>query len=119
MQPRDLPRHAPLKVGAKCKTSYARWLKMQLLARIEKFDTTYCMILDRGEQVPSYTDQAFAFNVAGACRLLGVSRSTLYPLMASGKLDARKLGGRTIVTAESLRAYVASLPKASLKGALK
>lgn len=65
----------------------------------------------------SIGDQVVAFNVAGACQVLGISRSSLYPLMAAGKLDARKLGGRTIVTAESLRAYVAGLPKASLKGA--
>ena len=64
-----------------------------------------------------YAEQeAVAFNVAGACRVLGVSRSTLYPLMAAGKVDARKIGGRTVITAASLRAYVETLPKASLKG---
>ena len=65
----------------------------------------------------SSSESSVAFNVAGACRALGVGRSSLYLLMAAGKLDARKLGGRTIVTATSLRAYVEGLPRASLKGA--
>jgi len=44
-------------------------------------------------------------------RLLGVSHATLYRLIAAGRLDARKLGGKTLIIAASLEMLLASLPK--------
>ena len=41
---------------------------------------------------------------------LGCGTSKLYDLINDGTLDARKLGHRTYITAESLEAFVASLP---------
>jgi excisionase family DNA binding protein len=35
---------------------------------------------------------------------------TIYNLLAAGKLKARKLGNRTLISVESLQAYFASLP---------
>jgi excisionase family DNA binding protein len=45
---------------------------------------------------------------------LGISRGTIYGLIAQGKLDARKLAGRTIISVESRRALTDSLPKAEV-----
>jgi len=39
-----------------------------------------------------------------------VSRTTIYNEIKSGRLKAKKLGGRTIITAEDERAWLDSLP---------
>ena len=44
-------------------------------------------------------------------QILGVSHATLYRLIAAGKLDARKLLGKTLITRESIERLVAELPK--------
>jgi hypothetical protein len=44
----------------------------------------------------------------------GFKTTKLYELIGSGALDARKLGSRTMITAESLKRYIASLPKANI-----
>jgi excisionase family DNA binding protein len=44
--------------------------------------------------------------------ILNVSHATCYQLIAAGKLDARKLGGKTLITVESIERLVAELPKA-------
>jgi excisionase family DNA binding protein len=50
--------------------------------------------------------------VEGAGRRLGgIGRTTVYELIASGKLEAVKLGSRTLVTATSIEALLASLPR--------
>jgi excisionase family DNA binding protein len=43
--------------------------------------------------------------------ILNASHATCYRLIAAGKLDARKLGGKTLITAESIERLVAELPK--------
>jgi excisionase family DNA binding protein len=43
--------------------------------------------------------------------ILNVSHATCYRLIAAGKLDARKLGGKTLITTESIELLVAELPK--------
>jgi excisionase family DNA binding protein len=48
-------------------------------------------------------------NDAGSA--LGLSRSKVYDLIAAGKLEAVKLGGRTLVTASSIRALVDASPR--------
>ncbi|MFL1461610.1 helix-turn-helix domain-containing protein [Roseococcus sp. DSY-14] len=52
-------------------------------------------------------------SVAEARALLSVGHTTLYALLARGELKARRLGGRTLVEAASLRAFVAGLPVAT------
>ena len=54
------------------------------------------------------------YNVRGTCEVMGIGRSFVYELIAGGHLDARKLGRRTVVTAESIRRYVDSRPIACL-----
>lgn len=54
--------------------------------------------------------EAIGLSVIEAARIAGVGRSTLYEALASGKLQARKLGTRTIILETDLRAWLASLP---------
>ena len=48
---------------------------------------------------------------------IGVGNTKGYELIAEGKLVARKLGSRTMIETESLKAYVASLPLVPTKAA--
>ena len=51
-----------------------------------------------------------------AQELLGEkARSTLYVLLGRGKLVALKDGAKTLITLESIRAYMAGLPRAKIK----
>ena len=43
--------------------------------------------------------------------ILGVSHAQIYRLIGSGKLDGRKIGSRTFITASSIESFLASLPK--------
>lgn len=43
---------------------------------------------------------------------LGIRNTKFWQLVKEGKLETRKLGGTTIVPAESLRRFVESLPSA-------
>jgi predicted DNA-binding transcriptional regulator AlpA len=47
--------------------------------------------------------------------LSGMSRSSLYRRLGEGRLEARKLGSRTMVVAESLRAFLDSAPVVTIK----
>jgi len=46
-------------------------------------------------------------SVADTCARLGVGRSTIYELIASGELRTLKIGRRTLITVESQDALVA------------
>jgi excisionase family DNA binding protein len=48
---------------------------------------------------------------ADAKAALGVGNTRFYELIAAGEFDARKMGSRTMITAESLKRYVESLPR--------
>lgn len=47
-----------------------------------------------------------AFTIAEACHAVGISRSKLYELIGEGRVETRKIGSRTIIPANSLRALV-------------
>lgn len=49
-----------------------------------------------------------AFTIAEACHAVGIGRSKLYQLIGQGRLQTRKIGSRTLVPAESLRALISS-----------
>lgn len=49
--------------------------------------------------------------VAQTCRRYGFSRSTLYALIARQKIEACKLGTRTLILADSVEKHLASLPR--------
>ena len=54
--------------------------------------------------------ELIAYSIAAAAKAIGVSRATLYVLLAEGKLEARKLGGRTLILAQDLQAFAERLP---------
>lgn len=43
--------------------------------------------------------------------ILGISHANLYRLIGAGRLDARKLGSKTLISAASIEALVEALPK--------
>lgn len=48
-----------------------------------------------------------AYQVQAATRRLGISRTTLYQLMAAGKLRSVKIAGRRVIPASEVRRLVA------------
>lgn len=54
--------------------------------------------------------EPIAYRVAEASKAVGLSRSRIYELIADGTLEARKIGGATVIPAASLRALVADAP---------
>ena len=63
--------------------------------------------------------EVIALTIADAAKYCGIGRTTLYELIGAKKLDARKCGNRTLITGESLRNYIASLPTAEIRMARK
>jgi excisionase family DNA binding protein len=53
-----------------------------------------------------------AHTILETCALTGLGRDTVYAAIRNGKLLARKVGRRTIVTDDDLRAFLAGLPRA-------
>lgn len=47
-----------------------------------------------------------AMRVPDACRFIGLSRSTLYVLVAAGEIETVKAGAVTLVLTESLCAFI-------------
>ncbi|MBV1701714.1 MAG: helix-turn-helix domain-containing protein [Hyphomicrobiales bacterium] len=43
------------------------------------------------------SETPIAYQVGQFCHLLGISRTTFYELLKSGKIKAMKLGGRTLI----------------------
>lgn len=54
--------------------------------------------------------EKLTFTMKEASVALGVGKTTLYAAIAEGRLAAVKLGNRTLIPADSLRAWLASLP---------
>lgn len=46
---------------------------------------------------------------------IGIKQTKLDELIAAGALDARKIGKRVIITADSIREYMTALPKADVR----
>ncbi len=63
-----------------------------------------------GPAASDATRGAYTVEDAGR-RLGGIGRTTVYELIAAGKLEAVKLGSRTLITAASIEALLASLPR--------
>ena len=55
------------------------------------------------------------FSIRDACTAIGIGRTKLYSLINDGKLDARAIGGRTVIPAASLQSFVANLPAAPIR----
>ncbi len=58
--------------------------------------------------------EPMSYSIAEAVAVTGgaVSRTRLFALIASGEIDARRCGKRTVILADSLRRYLESLPAA-------
>lgn len=50
--------------------------------------------------------EPLVYSVADACRASTLCKSQIYNLIRAGKLEARKLGRRTLIPAASLRALI-------------
>lgn len=55
--------------------------------------------------------QPHCLTVADACRRYGFGKTTLYELIATKKVDAVKLGARTLILADSVERHIESLPR--------
>jgi len=58
----------------------------------------------------SSSESSLAFTIAQAAKVSGVGRSTIYNELGAGKLQARKLGRRTLILASDLSLWLSSLP---------
>ena len=47
-------------------------------------------------------------------RHIGLGLTKIYELIGLGALDARKAGSKTLITGDSIKAYIASLPAAQV-----
>lgn len=52
-----------------------------------------------------------AYTINEAAKSVGLSRSTIYKLIGAGQLTTIKVGNRTLIPTESLRALVDNAPK--------
>ena len=59
------------------------------------------------QSVPSIDPGKLAYSIKEACRASSLGRTTLYSHIAAGRLLARRIGGRTIIPADSLHALLA------------
>lgn len=57
-----------------------------------------------------------AYRPTEAAEMLGVKRWTVFELIRSGQLEARKLGGATIILHSELERFVSTLPYAGPRG---
>jgi excisionase family DNA binding protein len=68
------------------------------------------------EQQPHYGGSApffdqFAYSIEETARITSLGRTALYEEIKAGRLKARKAGRRTVVIADDIRQWLASLPQ--------
>lgn len=51
-------------------------------------------------------NEPLAYSVKGACSALSIGRTLLYELIAKGKIETRKVGGRTLIPAASIHRFL-------------
>lgn len=54
-----------------------------------------------------------AYSVQGAAAAMGISKTTVWRLVAAGEIATFKLGCRTLIRADTLRAFIDSHSKAA------
>lgn len=62
-------------------------------------------------EVPKLQPDKLAYTIKEASAALGIGRSTIYAAIRDGKITAVKLGQRTLIPADDIRQWVASLPR--------
>jgi excisionase family DNA binding protein len=60
---------------------------------------------------PELPQEKLTYTIKEAAAALGVGKSTLYKALSEGALTAVKLGNRTLIPAEALRAWMNSWPR--------
>ena len=50
--------------------------------------------------------ERLSYSISEACRLTSLGRTLVYELIGSGRLETKKIGRRTLITAHSLHALV-------------
>jgi hypothetical protein len=68
----------------------------------------------RASTVTKMEVEPLLLSIPQTSQTIGRCVATIYELLGSGQLDGRKSDGRTLVTMESIKHYVASLPKAEV-----
>ena len=58
-------------------------------------------------------DEVVALSLNDAAKRFGIGRSKLYRLIGDGEIEARKVGKKTLIMAESLRRFVENAPRAT------
>lgn len=58
-----------------------------------------------------------AFGILSAARIMGVSRSTVFAEIADGRLEARKVGRKTLITRDAIANWLSNLPVRSVRPA--
>ena len=53
-----------------------------------------------------HSPSKLAYSVKEACAASSLGRTTLYAHIAAGRLESRRIGGRTIIPADSLHALI-------------
>ncbi len=61
---------------------------------------------------PAYRSNKLVHRSSTVCDMLDIRIGTFWKLVKEGKLETRKLGGLTVVPAESLKRFVEGLPSA-------
>ena len=67
----------------------------------------------------SSTNNANAFPLVVAANYIGISKPTIYRLINKGSLQAKKIGGRTVVLRAELDRFLQSAPDAVESGAIR
>ena len=57
------------------------------------------------------------YTIPNATKASGFCRSRLYTMMGAGTIEAVKIGRRTLIKSDSLRAFIATLPAANIRPA--
>lgn len=57
-------------------------------------------------------DSRLAYPINDLAEAIGIGRSKIYAEIAAGRLRAVKIGARTVVPADAVRAYLSRLPEA-------
>lgn len=55
-------------------------------------------------------NESMILSVTDAAKTLNVSRATLYRILSSGALKAKKIGARTGIERAAIQSYIESLP---------
>lgn len=56
--------------------------------------------------------QKLAYSIRDACEASSLGRTTIYALIGAGRLQAVRIGGRTVIPAESLHALISGASNA-------